>query len=160
MQSFLISQRLREREWERLFVVVEEQPNSWLKRERERQKDILNTKSLARWAQTVTLQSYYAKLYPFFFFFFFMSIFLFWEFMASGIFFFFLVKWIFSLCWSYRIIFSVCVCVFFFLTFYMHILFVGFIETQIRCKNACINLSTLTQLKIFLSLHRISNCSA
>ena len=51
----------------------------------------------------------------------------------------------------------VCVCVF---TFYMHILFIGFIESQIRCKNACINLSTLTQLKIFLSLHCMSYCSA
>ena len=75
-------------------------------------------------------------------------------------FFFFFVKLIFSLCWSYRIILCVCVCVFFFFKFYVHILFVGFIESQIRCKNACINLSTLTQLKIFLSLHRISYYSA
>ena len=59
---------------------------------------------------------------------------------------------------SYFLCVCVCVCVFF--TFYVHILFVGFIESQIRCKNACINLSTLTQLKIFLSLHRISYYSA
>ena len=99
-------------------------------------------------------QSYYAKLY----FFFFNEHFLCWEFMVSRIFFFFLsneYSRFVDLIESYFL--CVCVCVF---TFYMHILFIGFIESQIRCKNACINLSTLTQLKIFLSLHRISYYSA
>ena len=97
-------------------------------------------------------QSFYAKLYFFFWAFFVLRIHGFWNlfiFLSNE------YSRFVDLIESYFL--CVCVCVF---TFYMHILFIGFIESQIRCKNACINLSTLTQLKIFLSLHCMSYYSA